>query len=178
MSEREKPDFLVGLPQRALLDDMVIVPEGRRTPRRLLWVVITPLVLLALIASATLLPRWLAVGEEPSLPAPAATLSADEQKAVDEGGAAVPGHSVSTELCAAVAAVNAVGTAAAAEADTSARLVAELEELAAVESPYQQKYQAYLGMTKAPASIASEKAAQAIASDFAKALQIDVTTCA
>lgn len=162
-----------GLPSREL-------PQGKPATRFRLgkWLAVTGVAAALCVGVALAIPGLLASHEEVPVPAPEVTLSAQEQSAVDAGGAAVPGHIVSAELCDAVQAYTAVESEATAVTALPAEKVAALEQLSAVPSPYQGEYKAYLAMVKSPDSITSEEDVQLTAVRFADAIQIDVTTCA
>lgn len=125
------------------------------------------------------------VGAQDTTANPAATtapVSAKEaaaaKAAIASGGGAIPGHIVSAELCTAVKAYTAAGDSTPTSTDVAPPVLAAMEQLAAVESPNQKTYRAFVEMTKDPASVPSIVTAQAVAADFAKAVQVDVTTCA
>jgi len=112
----------------------------------------------------------------------APTLSPAEEAAakaaIASGGGAIPGHIVSGELCAAVKSYFAQSAGANSSTNVSSEALAALEQLAAVQSPYQGKYQAYLAMVKDPASVPKPDQVQQLSANFAKAVQVDITTCA
>jgi hypothetical protein len=99
------------------------------------------------------------------------------EAAIASGGGAIPGHIVSAELCAAVKNFQAVSGAAAPTSGVTPEQLAAMESMAAVESPNQKTYQAFVSMTKDPSSVPSIDDAQKTAAGFAKAVQVDVTTC-
>lgn len=109
-------------------------------------------------------------------------VSAEEAAAAEEaiasGGGAVPGHIVSGDLCAAINGYIASADESLTSLEVSPETISALEIVAAVPSPNQLAYQAALGLLKDPASVPSIADAQAIATDLAEAVQIDVMTCA
>lgn len=186
MSDSDKPIFFGGLPPRETAETSPVVVDdaqsSRRLPRRMLLTGVGVAGVAIVVAVAVLVLPQVFGASQPTGPAPAATMSAEEQAAADaaiaEGGGAVVGHIVSGELCDAIDAFVAAGDASGDAAAISPETLAAMEVLAAVESPYQEKYQVYVAMTKDLSSITSAEEAQAIASDFAHAVQVDVTTCA
>ncbi|MFF2053684.1 DUF4190 domain-containing protein [Leifsonia sp. NPDC058194] len=103
--------------------------------------------------------------------------AAQAAAATAAGGGAIPGHIVSAELCTAIKGYTAVGNGNASSTNVTPQQLAAMEQLAAVKSPNQPVYQRYLAMTKDPKSVSSLDKAQVLASSFAKAVQVDVTTC-
>lgn len=186
MSDGDKPIFFGGLPPKASAVSAGVVETDvsstRRVPR---WMMLSGIGLAgaaAVIAVAVFVLPPIFGASEPTAPAPAATMSPEEQVAADaaiaEGGGAVVGHIVSGELCDAIDAFVSVGDVSGEATEVSPEALAAMDALAAVESPYQEKYRAYITMTKDLSSITSVEEAQAIASEFAHAIQVDVTTCA
>jgi len=186
MSDGDKPIFFGGLPPKTTAAATPVVEDEPSTTRQVpRWVKLGGIGLVgaaAVIAVALFVLPQIFGASEPAAPAPAATMSPEERAAADaaiaEGGGAVVGHIVSGELCDAIDAFVAVGDATGEATEVSPEAIAAMEALAAVESPYQEKYQAFVTMTKDLSSITSAEEAQAIASDFAHAVQVDVTTCA
>lgn len=63
------------------------------------------------------------------------------------------------------------------KSDVEPEVLASMQALAAVESPSQQVYRKAATLAQDPASVPSIVKAQAIVADFAKAVQVDTTTC-
>jgi hypothetical protein len=104
--------------------------------------------------------------------------AAAAKEAIASGGGAIPGHIVSGELCVAVKNFQTVTNGTPTSSTSVAPgVLAAMEQLAAVQSPYQSTYQSYVAMAKDPASVPDIDKAQKLAASFAKAVQVDVTTC-
>lgn len=109
-------------------------------------------------------------------------VSAAEAKAAKEaiatGGGAVPGHIVSGELCKALSAFQTTSAGKSTVSDVEPAVLASMRSLAAVKSPNQAVYEKAATLAQDPSKVTSIADAQAIVADFAKAVQVDVTTCA
>lgn len=107
-------------------------------------------------------------------------MSPAEQRAADEaiagGGGAVAGHIVTGDLCAAAQSYWSLGGDQEVSAVPHEQRVAALEALAGIESPYQDRYAAYLA-TVLDVEGSSLEAEQTVAAEFADALQVDIATC-
>jgi hypothetical protein len=101
----------------------------------------------------------------------------EAKTAVASGGGAVPGHIVSGDLCKAVSTFETVSKGKSTVSNVEPQVLASMQALAAVESPNQKAYAKMAGLAKDPASVTSIVTAQGITADFAKAIQVDVTTC-
>lgn len=179
------PVFYSGMPPRdARTRTRSETMSSRRRPAPRKRLILTGVATLAVLAIAGSGVAVLIGSQEPARPAMAQPMSAAEleraEAAIAAGGGAAPGHIVSAELCAAVDAFVAAGDAAADAGDAAAdaAVVAAIEQLAAVESPNRQTYRSYLDMTRDAASVPNIADAQRIASDFANAVQVDVSVCA
>lgn len=179
MSQQDESIFK-GLPTKGT----VIETEPFEAPVRRRWLTfgIAGAAVLLVAAAAIVVPTVLS-NQQPQAQSPAPELSlspeeiAEADAAIADGGGAIPGHIVSGELCDAVDAYVAAGSADQSATGTSPEITAALESLAAVESPNQRVFSDYLSMIVDPASVSDLEDIQELSTDFEKALQVDITTC-
>lgn len=117
-------------------------------------------------------------GPRPAAPTFSAAEKAKADAAVASGGGAIPGHIVSGELCRSITAFEEAAKGKPTTGSVDPAVLSAMTTLASVPSPNRIVYEKMVGLTRDPASVTSIVAAQAIAADFAKAIQVDVTTCA
>lgn len=113
----------------------------------------------------------------PQTPKISAQEAAAAKAAVASGGGAIPGHIVSGDLCRALGAFQTTSSGKSTVSDVEPGVLASMQALAAVESPNQEVYREAAALAADPASVPSIVKAQAIVADFAKAVQVDATTC-
>lgn len=185
MSEGEKPIFFGGLPPRsdaAAGERRVDVVPSRWRKLLIIGVPVVAVLGLGLVfgpgIAQTIVGTSSAHGdgfvEQPVSPEDQAKAEA----AIAEGGGAVAGHIVSAQLCTALDVYVTVSSGSASGTDASPEVLAAMDALAAVDSPYQDAYRHYASWVKAPESISTIKETQRVASAFAKAIQVDTATCA
>jgi len=150
--------------------------------RRLIAIVVAVGLVLA-AAGAIVVVQLTTQASASSKPAPEEPMAEEElaraEEAIASGGGAAPGRILTAELCQAVSVYMSLGSdESISSTEIDPALIAATDALASIDSPGQADYQAYAAMTRDPASVPNISDAQRIASDFAKALEVDGGICA
>ncbi|ROR76124.1 hypothetical protein SAMN06295974_3728 [Plantibacter flavus] len=197
MSDEQQPSFLRGLPPRGAQPTVAAVerePErdepvatrGWRPNRLVLFVVagfglglIALLVVgLVMINSATSTAGAEATGSGSAVVEGAEPGEPAAGEPAPDATAAVEGHEVSAELCAALQSAVSLSGADLTSTEVSPEQLAAFAGVAAIASPNQSSYQGFVDLLQDPASVPSEADAQALSAAFAQAAQADLVTCA
>jgi len=188
MDERdpERPIFFGGLPPRTPAQPAgESVPVRAANPKRRRLVLISTAAAGAVVlaaATAVTVPMLLGAQVAKTSVAPEEPMSTQEAiaaaEAVASGGAAIPGHIVSKELCDAIEAFGKVGKDVGSSTKVTKKQLKAMKRLAAVESPSRDVYERFVDMVSDPEGVTSIAVAQEIATDFANAVQVDASVCA